>query len=184
MSYSIAAPEIIFLAATDLAGIGSTLNTANAAAAIPTTRILAAAQDEVSAAIAAQFSTRGQAYQVLSAHAAASHDQFAHALSAGAGGYRRAEAANNSLLNAVNAPTESLLGRPLIGNGATGLREAPWRKQTAVPAGQAGRATPAGTVATVAAPSSSATAVAAATRGQAARRAAPARAAPTGCCPA
>src|SRR6516165_12649192 len=55
MSYVIAAPEIMTSAATDLATIGSALTAANAAAAAPTTGILAAAQDEVSAAIAAVF---------------------------------------------------------------------------------------------------------------------------------
>ena len=45
-------------------------------------------------------------------------------LNAAVGSYAAAEAANASplrpLLNAVNAPTESLLGRPLIGNGTDG----------------------------------------------------------------
>ena len=56
------------------------------------------------------------------------HDQFVESLSAGAGSYAAAEAANRSplrsveqgLLNAVNAPTQALLERPLIGNGADG----------------------------------------------------------------
>ena len=52
MSYVIAAPEMIAAAATDLANIGSSLSEANAAAAAPTTGVLAAAEDEVSAAIA------------------------------------------------------------------------------------------------------------------------------------
>jgi hypothetical protein len=56
MSYLIAAPEILGSTATDLASIARTLNTANASAAAPTTGILAAAKDEVSAAVAALFS--------------------------------------------------------------------------------------------------------------------------------
>ncbi|WP_140032002.1 PE domain-containing protein, partial [Mycobacterium tuberculosis] len=50
------------------------------------------------------------------------HDQFVRALAAGAGAYAGAEAANveQQLLNAINAPTLALLGRPLIGNGADG----------------------------------------------------------------
>src|SRR5258707_7428233 len=50
MSYVVAVPELLSAAATDVAGIGSALNSANAAAALPTTQLLAAAADEVSAA--------------------------------------------------------------------------------------------------------------------------------------
>ena len=61
MTCVIAAPELITTAATDLANIGSAVTAANAAAATPTTGVLAAAEDEVSAAIAALFSAHGQA---------------------------------------------------------------------------------------------------------------------------
>ena len=66
MSYVIAAPEMLAAAAADVAGIGSSLSEANAAAATQTTGVLAAAEDEVSAAIAALFSTHGQGFQALS----------------------------------------------------------------------------------------------------------------------
>ena len=82
MSYVIADPDIITSAATDLATIGSNLSVANAAAAAPTTGVLAAAEDEVSAAIAAVFSAHGQGFQALSAQAAAFHAQFVSALTA------------------------------------------------------------------------------------------------------
>ncbi len=105
-----------------MAGIESALSAANAAAATQTTAVLAAGADEVSAGIAAVFSVHGQGYQALSAQAAAFHDQFAHALAAGAGSYASAEAAFasplQSLLDAINAPFLTLTGRPLIGNGA------------------------------------------------------------------
>jgi hypothetical protein len=117
MSYVIAAPEIMTSAATDLATIGSNLSAANAAAAAPTTGILAAAQDEVSAAIAAVFSAHGQGFQALGAQAAAFEDQFVQALTASARSYVSAEAANvaafianpaktieQDLLNGLNAP--------------------------------------------------------------------------------
>ena len=64
---------------------------------------------------------------------AAFHDQFVQALKAGAGAYAGTEAANaaaaanpwqmlqQDVLGAINTPTELLLGRPLIGNGANGL---------------------------------------------------------------
>ena len=61
MSFVIAVPEFVASAATDLSNIGSGLSAANAVAAVPTTGVLAAAQDEVSAAIAALFSSHGQA---------------------------------------------------------------------------------------------------------------------------
>ncbi|MGB9223717.1 PE family protein, partial [Mycobacterium sp.] len=124
MSFLIAAPAMVEAAASDLAGIGSNLGVANAAAALPTTNLLAAAGDEVSAAIAALFGAHGQAYQAVNAQAAAFHAQFVQTLNAAAGSYTAAEAANASplqpLLDAINAPFESALGRPLIGNGADG----------------------------------------------------------------
>jgi len=58
-------------AASDLAGIGSGLTAANAAAAPSTTAVVAAAGDEVSAAIASLFSTHAQAFQAFGAQAAA-----------------------------------------------------------------------------------------------------------------
>jgi hypothetical protein len=63
----IAAPEMAASAASDLAGIGSMIGEANAAAAVPTTGVMAAAGDEVSAAIASLFSSHGQEFQALSA---------------------------------------------------------------------------------------------------------------------
>ncbi len=85
MSFVSVAPEIVVAAATDLAGIGSAISAANAAAAAPTTAVLAAGADEVSAAIAALFSGHAQAYQALSAQAAAFHQQFVQTLAGVAG---------------------------------------------------------------------------------------------------
>ena len=126
MSYVSAIPEMVTAAAADLAGIGSAIEGANVAAAGPTTNLLAAAQDEVSTAIAALFGTHAREFQALSAQAAAFHNQFTRALSAGAGSYSLTEAANASflktLLNEANTATEELLGRPLIGKALTGTR--------------------------------------------------------------
>jgi hypothetical protein len=118
MSYLIAVPEILDSAATDLASIAGTLNAANASAAAHTTGIVAAAQDEVSAAIAALFSQRAQAYQAVSAQAAAFHQQFMQALTAGAGVYAGAEAANASHLGQLFATISA-------GTGANGLLAGP-----------------------------------------------------------
>ncbi len=128
MSFVIASPETPVAAATDVAGIGSTLSAANAAAVAPTTGVIAAAADEVSTQLASLFGAHAQDYQALSAQVARFHDQFVRTLTAGGASYAAAEAANASplqaaeqtMLNAVNAPTQSLLGRPLIGDGAAG----------------------------------------------------------------
>ncbi|VBA34720.1 PE-PGRS family protein PE_PGRS16 [Mycobacterium innocens] len=50
-----AAPDVVAAAATDLAGIEPAIRAANSAAAAPTTGLLPAAADEVSAAITALF---------------------------------------------------------------------------------------------------------------------------------
>lgn len=125
MSFVIAAPDLVAMATEDLAGIGASLTAANAAAAVPTSGLLAAAGDEVSAAIAALFSSHGQQYQAMSAQAAAFHARFVQALAGAMGAYAAAEAANASplqtleqgLLGAINAPAAALSGRPFIGNG-------------------------------------------------------------------
>jgi hypothetical protein len=94
MSHLVAAPEFLASAATDLSNIGSTLNEARSAATAPTTGVLAPAEDEVSAAIAAMFSAHGKGFQAVSAQAAAFHDKFVQTLTAGTGSYVGAEAAN------------------------------------------------------------------------------------------
>lgn len=71
MSYVIATPEMMATAAFDLARIGSQVSAASAVAAMPTTEVVAAGADEVSAGIAALFSAHAQEYQALSAQAAA-----------------------------------------------------------------------------------------------------------------
>ncbi|WP_415624246.1 PE family protein, partial [Mycobacterium intermedium] len=137
MSFMFTAPELVSAAASELASIGSTLSSANAAAAAPTTALLAAGADEVSAVIASLFAQYGTAYQELSSQAVAFHSQFVQTLQSGAFAYANAEVANaqhtlNSLLNPSAAPAaqatdpvnqffEALTGRPLIGNGADGI---------------------------------------------------------------
>ncbi|EUA05686.1 PE family protein [Mycobacterium kansasii 824] len=128
-----AVPEAVSAAATKVAEFGAALRSANSSAAGATTGLLAAGGDEVSAAIASLFSTHGQAYQEVAAQMTAFHDRFVQALTAGAGAYAHAEAANASPLQtleqdvfgAINAPTQALLGRPLIGDGAAGTATNP-----------------------------------------------------------
>ncbi|ORC14153.1 hypothetical protein B1T46_28795, partial [Mycobacterium kansasii] len=122
MSLVIAMPEMVALAATDLTSIGSTISSANAAAAVSTTGLLAAGADEVSATIASLFSQHAAEYQALSAQVVAFHSQFVQTLNSGAAAYAGAEAANvqQNLLDLINQPFLALTGRPLIGNGTDG----------------------------------------------------------------
>jgi hypothetical protein len=112
MSYVIAAPDMLAASAADVAGIGSSLSEANAAAAASTTRVIVAAGDEVSAAIASLFSSHGQQFQALSAQAAAFQEQFVQALTTGARSYVSAEAAN---LAALAANPAQMLRQDLLG---------------------------------------------------------------------
>ncbi|WP_079088989.1 PE family protein, partial [Mycobacterium tuberculosis] len=114
MSFVLIAPEFVTAAAGDLTNLGSSISAANASA------VLAAGADEVSARIAALFGGFGLEYQAISAQVAAYHQRFVQALSTGAGAYASAEAAaaEQIVLGVINAPTQALLGRPLIGDGA------------------------------------------------------------------
>ncbi len=94
MSFVTVAPEFVGQAAGQLESIGSALSAAHAAAAAPTTGVVAAAGDEVSAAIASLFSRHGQQFQALNAQAAAFHNEFTNLLNTGAGSYLSTEIAN------------------------------------------------------------------------------------------
>jgi len=149
VSFVIAVPDAIINATQDLSSLGSEISAAHAAAAGPTTGVTAAAEDEVSAAVAALFSEHASAYQALSAQAAAFHTQLVQTLGAGMGAYAGAEAANaltmtsgalravreeivktvpmqtrQHFLAAINTPTDTFLGRPLIGKGFNGVTTA------------------------------------------------------------
>ena len=108
MSYVIVAPETMTAAATDLAGIGSALGEAHTAAAPPTVALVPAAADEVSAGVAHLFSRYAEDFHRLARKAAAFQEQFVGHLSAGAGSYARAEAANVAPLHALTASAGSI----------------------------------------------------------------------------
>ncbi len=147
VSFVSVVPEWVAAAATDVAGIGSVVGAANAAAGA-TTSVTAAAGDEVSVAIAALFGGFGREYQAVCGQSAEFEQRFARALVAGAGAYAEADAVavgyvrdyqaisaqvdaaplqavEQDLLGAINAPTRALLGRPLIGNGTNGTAADP-----------------------------------------------------------
>jgi hypothetical protein len=94
MSFVTTQPGLLTEAAGNLTGIGSAMNAENSAAAAPTTGMVPAAADEVSALTAAQFAVHAQVYQVISAQAAAIHEMFVNTLGTSAGSYAATEAAN------------------------------------------------------------------------------------------
>ncbi len=98
MSFVIAVPDVIALAATDLADIGSTVSAARTAAAVPTVAVVPAAADEVSTGVAHLFSAHAQDYQALAVRAAVSYEQFVQRLTASAGSFASAEATNAASL--------------------------------------------------------------------------------------
>jgi|SRR5271167_323 len=94
MSFVTTVPEALAAAAGNLAGIGSTMTAGTAAVASPTTGVVPAAADEVSALTAAQFAAHAQMYQAVAAQAAAIHEQFVSALGVSSASYAATEAAN------------------------------------------------------------------------------------------
>jgi hypothetical protein len=94
MSFVTTQPEALAAAAGSLQGIGSALSAQNAAAAAPTTGVVPAAADEVSALTAAQFAAHAQMYQAVSAQAAAIHEMFVNTLSTSGLSYLFTEVAN------------------------------------------------------------------------------------------
>lgn len=141
MSFVVAGAEQIAAAVADVTSIGTAVTRANIAAALPTTELLAAAEDEVSAAIARFFGDHGLAYISTSDWVAQTQTRFAQLLSFAQTSYTDTEAAitasmrgpigaaeaagplravTDDILDVVNAPTNFMLGRPLIGDGANG----------------------------------------------------------------
>ena len=133
MSFVVAMPEWMGPAATTLADLGSTINAANAAAQQPTTQLLTAGADKVSAAIATVFAEHGGQFHALSTRAAAFHDHFVALLRGTGGAYASADATNAAPLQAVEQGLQALgaavppvnlglgnLGGLNVGNGNTG----------------------------------------------------------------
>ena len=94
MSFVTTQPEMLAVAAGSLQGIGSAVAASNMAAAAPTTGVVPAAADEVSALTAAQFAAHAQMYQAIGAQATAIHELFVNTLQMSAGSYAATEAAN------------------------------------------------------------------------------------------
>jgi PE family len=94
MSYVTISPELLAAAAGQLQGIGLTVSAANAAVALPTTGVVPAAIDEVSAMTAARFAEYGRAYQMIATQAGVIHEEFLRTMHASADAYAATEAEN------------------------------------------------------------------------------------------
>ena len=127
MSLVIAAPELMANTAVDLANIGSTLDAAHMAAAIPTAAVVPAAADEVSVSIAHLFSLHAQDYQALAGQAAAFHEQFIQRLTSSAAAYANTEAANVTFLQLLTEGADAIGGAIVaIGRQLVSLFNAIW----------------------------------------------------------
>lgn len=94
MSFVTTQPELVASAANELAGIGAAMAAQNAAAASPTTSLIPAAADEISALTAMQFVAHAALYQEVSQEATAIHESFVATLGLSATSYLTTEAAN------------------------------------------------------------------------------------------
>lgn len=126
-----AAPEELAAASSSLSSLESSIREAHAASAGLTTSIAAAAEDEVSAAVAKLFGGYAQQFQALGAQASLFHDQFVQALNGGGFLYAATEATSASPLRPWGCKTPSMrrscsspgarwLGRVPMGRRAPG----------------------------------------------------------------
>jgi len=95
MSFVTTQPEALAYAAGKLQTLGSAMADESAAAAAPTTGLVPAAADEVSALQATIFAAYGNLYQSVNAQAAAIHELFVNTLGASAGSYAATESGNS-----------------------------------------------------------------------------------------
>jgi hypothetical protein len=129
MSFVVVTPESLQAAAETLGGIRSSLADAAATAAGPTTAIAAAAQDEVSIALASMFGNFGRDFQALSSQAQLFHKQFVNAMTGGVSAYLSAEATNveQTLLGEIALPFQELISNTAnnVQNLGTALAASP-----------------------------------------------------------
>jgi hypothetical protein len=106
-------PEELASAAQDVGNIGARLEEANAAAALPTSGLLPAGADEVSAAITPLFNNQSAIYEELAAQGKAFRQQFAQLLAEAGTAYTGAEQLAFQALRDAISELESPL-RPLF----------------------------------------------------------------------
>ncbi|SPM31939.1 PE family protein [Mycobacterium terramassiliense] len=95
MSFVITQPEAMTYAAGKLQTLGSAIAAESAAAAAPTTGVVPAAADEVSALQATIFAAYGSLYQSINDQATAIHELFVNTLGASSGAYTTTESLNS-----------------------------------------------------------------------------------------
>jgi hypothetical protein len=128
MSFVNAITEEIDSAANQLGVIGAGISTQSAAVATPTSSVVPAGSDPVSALQSAIFSAYGSLYQQISAQAQAVHQQFVHMLSQSGASYSTAESTNaatasnpfSAIMSYLNSTTVQGVGYTGIGNFAAG----------------------------------------------------------------
>lgn len=128
MSYVNAITEEIASAANQLEVIGTGISAQSAAAAAPTSSVVPAGSDPVSALQSALFSAYGSLYQQISAEAQAIHQQFVQMLNQSGLSYSTAEATNASsasnpfqtLMTILNSTSFQGVGYTGVGNFAAG----------------------------------------------------------------
>jgi PE family len=98
MSFVTALPAELASAAGDLQSLGAAWVAGSMAAAGPTTGVVPAAADEVSALTAACFAAHGVLYQELSAQATAIHELFVATMGTSAVSYSVTEAGSAAAL--------------------------------------------------------------------------------------
>jgi PE family/PPE-SVP subfamily C-terminal region len=116
MSFVITQPEALTAAASALENLGTSMAAEDAAAAAPTTSLVPAAADPVSALQAAQFSAYGTWYQQVSGQAATIRQMLVNTLGTSAGSYGETEAANQTATGSTSL--SGLLGG-LTGSGTS-----------------------------------------------------------------
>ncbi|OBJ55924.1 PE family protein [Mycobacterium asiaticum] len=129
MSFVIAAPDLLQGAADNLVSLRASLADAAATVAGPTTQIAVAAQDEISAAIAALFGGFGEEFQAVNAQVEKIHQQFVTVLNAGARAYASAEAANVGGLGSYQTLLADTAANLQILQGAVTANPAPLLRQ-------------------------------------------------------
>jgi hypothetical protein len=110
MSFVTTQPEALTYAAGRLESLGSSMAAESAAAAAPTTGMIPAAAEEVSALQAAIFGAYGSLYQSINAQAATIHELFVQTLGTCAGLYAATESVNSATtLSPMSAQISGLL---------------------------------------------------------------------------
>ncbi|WP_068177173.1 PE-PPE domain-containing protein [Mycobacterium sp. UM_CSW] len=112
MTYLVTQPDAMAAAATEVSRIRSVIGEASSAAARPTSSLIAAAGDEVSAATATVFNTYAAQYHAAVAQASSFQGQFVQLLRGSGLAYAETEVANavSAALNEITSAFPSLLG--------------------------------------------------------------------------